>query len=200
MKDYTLTPFQEIKDQFLIPGKLYAMDFEIDNYDDLSKLKNKDHFTREEQNSMEGALHKALIEKGHTVQFSEFILKTVHEDLTFSPAFDVTGSFDLGMQSIIKPALPKKTIRVYFRVQSLTVIAIVGILSAIIFTTMVILVEPRFVRMMEAVNEPFVTAKDLAVGIVQEPRKIMEVGILGFIPVIALMAGVGYFILRKKAV
>lgn len=196
---YLPANLQETKDKVLIPGKLYAVDIEIDNYGDLKNLKDKEHFTREEQNDMEATLYKALKDKGHEVQFSEFILKTIHEDIVFHPIFNVTGSLDLGSSSWTEPALPKKIIRVYFRVRSITLLVMFGILVAIIVSALVIS-EPRVVRIFEAVNEPFTTAKDLAVGIVQEPRKILEVGILGFIPVIALMAGVGYFILRKKAV
>lgn len=198
-KDYTITPYQETKDKFLIPGKLYAVDFEVDNYGDLKNLKNKDHFTREEQNDMEAALHKALMDKGHTVEFAEFIMKTTHEDVVFDPIFDVTGSLDLGSTSWTEPALPKKTIRIYFRIRSITAVILFGILAAIIVSTLVI-GTPRLVRIFEAVNKPLTTMKDLTVGVIQEPRKILELGVAGFIPIIALMAGVGYFILRKKAV
>lgn len=196
---YPPTDLKETKDKLLIPGKLYAVEFEIVNYDDLKRLKNKDTFTRDEQNDMEAALHAALKTKGHEVKFAEFVMETIHEDLIFHPIFNVTGSLDLGSSSWTEPALPKKIIRVYFRINPLPFLAVAAILAAIIVGVLVI-AEPAIVRIYEANTELIVSIKDLTKAVVQEPRKILEMGVAGFVPLIALMAGVGYFILRKKAV
>lgn len=187
------------EDKVLIPGKLYAMDLEIYDYNDLYKLRGKDGFSKEEQNDMEAALRAALTEHGHVCEFAEFSMQTLPGETVFHPIFNTYGTIDLMSSSWTMPALPKKIIRVYFRVRSITVFVIFTLTVAVL-TAALVIGEPRLVRILEAVDQPFTTAKDLGLGIIQEPRKIIELGVMAFIPVLALMAGVGYFILRKKAV
>lgn len=191
--------FQPTKDKVLIPGKLYAIDFMIDNYNDLYKLREKSDFTKEEKNDMEAMLKAQLKEAGHDCEFAEFLMKTIKTDVVFHQVFDTVGTLDLMHSGWIKPALPKKTVRVYFRVRSITAVILIGIIAGILVATLAI-GTPYAVELLEAINQPLETIKDLGMGVIQEPRKILELGAIAFVPLLALMAGFGYFILKKKVV
>ncbi len=198
MTNYIIT---EASDSILlIPGKLYAADFEVMDTIDLDRIRYSTEFMKYEKDQMEAALKITLKEKGHDCEFAQFNIETIHSDIAagYDPPLDVTGSLDLGKSSAITLPLPKKIIRCYFRVRSVTVLVIIGAIVTAILTTSFLLVAPRFIGILEAGGDIIKTTKDLAIGIVQEPRKLAELGIIGFIPVIALIAAISFFVLKPR--
>jgi len=184
----------------LVPGKLYAADFEIFAPEDLAAMQGMSDFMKVQKQQMEAELKKRMSELGHVVEFVEFTLKTPArppETSGLALPFNITGSLDLDASSVTAaPAYPPAIARVYFRIHSITAVVLVSVLIAV-FTASVLLTGPTFIGILEASGDIVGTMGDVTKAVIQEPRKFVELGANNFLPIIALLAAVSFFLLRK---
>lgn len=179
----------------LLPGKLYAADFEVDP----SQVYTMPvEFDKTMRNQLEAALKAKVKQIGHDCKFADFQLEWIFPKPSRNLPFSTSGSFNFDKSSITPIEMPRVIVRVYFRIASITAVILFGLILATLITAGIL--TPRFIGLFEATDNIIKSGKDLVLGIAQEPRKILELGIVGFIPVLALMAGIGYFILKRKAV
>lgn len=181
----------------LVPGKLYVAHFEVIDGGELERLQFQDDFYRAEKQELEALLKKELKEKGHECDFVEFKMESTEVEHTFDPPMSVTGSLDLGKSTFFPYTFPKKIIKVYFRVRSITAVVLISILIAVL-TTSILLVAPEFVSIMEAAGDIINSGKDVVMAVIAEPRKLAGLGIAAFIPVIALIAAISFFVLKPR--
>lgn len=179
----------------LVPGKLYAADFLVSDTNDLSHFADDPDFTKIQKQTLEAELKKIFADQGHEVTFTEFVLDAPSAPVTSQIPFTVTGSYDWGGGGMYKPLYPARRLRVYFKIKSVTVLILIGILIAV-FTTGVLLSAPSFIGVLEASGDIVTTVKDLGVGIIQEPRKFAELGLTAIIPILVLIAAVSFFLLK----